>query len=48
MKRVAAKCGFGETGRSSYDTEFSVRDGPLERVEYALSRGNWLARGGGG
>ena len=48
MKRVAAKCGFRETGRSAYDVEFSVRGEPLERVEYALTRGDWLARRSGG
>ena len=46
MKRVAAKCGFRETGRSAYDTGFSVRGEPLERVEYALTRAEWLDRGG--
>jgi RimJ/RimL family protein N-acetyltransferase len=48
MKRVAAKCGFQEIGRSPYDTEFSVRGEQLERIEYSLSRAAWLARGGGG
>jgi RimJ/RimL family protein N-acetyltransferase len=48
MQRVAAKCGFREIGRSPYDTEFSVRGEPLERVEYALSRAEWFARSGGG
>ena len=48
MKRVAVKCGFREIGRSRYDTEFSVRGEPLERIEYSITRGEWLARGGGG
>jgi RimJ/RimL family protein N-acetyltransferase len=48
MKRVAVKCGFKEIGRSRYDTEFSVRGEPLERIEYSISRVEWLARGGGG
>ena len=48
MKRVAAKCGFRETGRSVYEAEFSVRAEPLERVEYALSREEWLAQEDGG
>ena len=47
MKRVAVKCGFRELGRSPYDTEFSIRGEALERVEYSLSRAEWLGRGGG-
>jgi len=48
MMRVAEKCGFQEIGRSRYDTEFSVRGEPLERVEFSISRGEWLARRGSG
>ena len=48
MMRVAEKCGFQEIGRSRYDTEFSVRGEPLERIEFSITRGEWLARGGGG
>lgn len=48
MKRVAVKCGSKEVGRSRYDTEFSVRGEPLERIEFSISRGEWLAHGGGG
>ena len=47
MKCAAQKCGFREIGRSAYDVEFSVRGEPLERVEYSLSRTEWLGRGGG-
>jgi RimJ/RimL family protein N-acetyltransferase len=48
MVHVAEKCGFRETGRSRYDTEFSVRGEPLERIEFSSSRGEWLDQGSGG
>lgn len=47
MMCVAEKCGFKEIDRSRYDTEFSVRGVSLERIEYSISRAEWLARGGG-
>jgi RimJ/RimL family protein N-acetyltransferase len=46
MMRVARKCGFHEIGRSPYEPEVSVRGEPLERVEYAISRAEWLDRAG--
>jgi RimJ/RimL family protein N-acetyltransferase len=44
MVRCAEKCGFREVGRSAYETKFSVRGEPLERIEFSITRQQWLAR----
>jgi RimJ/RimL family protein N-acetyltransferase len=43
MLGCATKCGFQETGRSSYDVEHTVRGEPLERVEFRITRERWSA-----
>jgi hypothetical protein len=43
MLGCAAKCGFQETGRSSYDIERTVRGEALERVELRITREQWRA-----
>lgn len=42
MMRCAEKCGFREFRRTPYETEYSVRGEPLERIEYSISREEWL------
>ena len=42
MMRCAEKCGFVEFARSPYDTEYSVRGEPLERIRFSISREEWL------
>jgi RimJ/RimL family protein N-acetyltransferase len=42
MMRCAEKCGFKEVARAPYDTEHSVRGEPLERIEFSISREEWL------
>jgi RimJ/RimL family protein N-acetyltransferase len=46
MVRCAEKCGFKEITRSPYETEYSVRGEPLERIELSISREDWLVRKG--
>lgn len=49
MRRCAEKGGFREIERVPHRAEYSVRGEPLERIEFAISRGEWLAeRGDGG
>ena len=47
MVRCAEKCGFRETGRTPYEAEYSVRGEPLERIEFSISRAQWLSKSGG-
>jgi RimJ/RimL family protein N-acetyltransferase len=42
MVRCAEKCGFREFRRTNYDVEHSVRGEPLERIEFTISRREWL------
>jgi len=44
MMRCAEKCGFKESGRMAHRAEHSVRGEPLERVEFAISRAEWLVQ----
>lgn len=48
MMRCAEKSGFKEIGRMPHRAEYSVRGEPLERIEFSISRGEWLAQRGGG
>jgi RimJ/RimL family protein N-acetyltransferase len=43
MMRCAEKCGFVEVARSPYEAEYSVRGEPLERIEFSITRQEWLA-----
>jgi len=43
MVRCAEKSGFKELGRMPHRAEYSVRREPLERVEFSIGRGEWLA-----
>jgi RimJ/RimL family protein N-acetyltransferase len=42
MMRCAEKCGFREVARTPYQAEYSVRGEPLERIEFSISRREWL------
>lgn len=43
MMRCAEKCGFNERSRGQHGGgEYSVRGEPLERIEYFISREEWL------
>ena len=42
MVRCAEKCGFREVARTPYEAEYSVRGEPLERIEFSISRREWL------
>ncbi|MCZ7546918.1 MAG: GNAT family N-acetyltransferase [Anaerolineae bacterium] len=42
MMRCAEKCGFKEAARLPHYADCSVRGEPLERVEFALRRSEWL------
>lgn len=42
MMRCAVKSGLKEVARTAHRAEYSVRGEPLERVEFAISRGEWL------
>ncbi len=44
MMRCAEKSGFKELARMPHRTEYSVRGEPLERIEFSISRAEWLAR----
>ena len=43
MMRCAEKSGFQVMARMPHRAEYSVRDEPLERIEFSISRGEWLA-----
>lgn len=42
MVRCAEKCGFKEVTRTPYEAEYSVRGEALERIEFSISRREWL------
>jgi RimJ/RimL family protein N-acetyltransferase len=44
MIRCAQKSGFKELARITHRAEYSVRGEPLERIEFSISRQNWLAQ----
>jgi RimJ/RimL family protein N-acetyltransferase len=44
MMRCAVKSGFQELARMPHRAEVSVRGEPLERIEYSISRVEWLAQ----
>lgn len=44
MIRCAEKSGLSETARMPHRAEYSVRGEPLERVEFGISRAEWLAQ----
>jgi RimJ/RimL family protein N-acetyltransferase len=48
MVRCAEKCGFREVRRTPYSAEYSVRGEPLERIEFSISRREWLVLRDGG
>lgn len=48
MTRCAENSGFREVVRTPYETEYSVRGEPLERIEFSMCREEWLAQRGGG
>lgn len=48
MVRCARKCGFKEITRRPHRAKFSIRGEPLERIEFSITRSEWLARGDGG
>ena len=43
MISCAETCGFREVRRSPYEAAYSVRGEPLERMEFSISRREWLA-----
>ena len=43
MMRCAEKSGFRVAARMPHRPEYSVRREPLERIEFSISRGEWLA-----
>jgi RimJ/RimL family protein N-acetyltransferase len=48
MIRCAEKSGFKEIERMPHRAEYSVRGEPLERIEFSISRAEWLAQRDGG
>ena len=48
MMRCAEKSGFHELARMPHRADTSVRGEPLERIEFSISRGEWLAQRGAG
>ena len=43
MVRCAEKCGFKEVGRTPHREKLSIRGESLERVEFSITRLEWLA-----
>jgi len=48
MMRCAEKSRFRVAGRMPHRTQYSIRGEPLERIEFSISREEWLAQKEGG
>lgn len=48
MIRCAEKSGFKEIERTPHRAEYSVRGEPVERIEFSITHGEWLAQKGSG